>query len=144
MSAEAALDAIEAAFGTLERPANDELLHEQCADDGDLFELYEIPTWRAMTDEQVIRNYAAPSFLSPLGFRYFLPAYMSFGLRNPETPEVVVESTIFHLAPFGELDEFARSKFSLFTPEQRHATRRFLETLSEHHDTAAALDFWSE
>ena len=144
MTAEAALAAITDAFADVERPANDELLHEQCADDGDLLELYEVPDWREMSDQQVVNNYAAPSFLSAAGFRYFLPAFMAFGLRNPDTREVVVESTVFHLTPGGGLDEFVRSKFTLFTPAQREATRLFLEAMSEHHDTATALAYWSD
>jgi hypothetical protein len=139
---DAALAAIEDAFGSLQRPPNDRLLHEQCADDGDLLELYDVTSWQAMDDELVIRNYAAPAFLSPAGFRYFLPAFMSFALRNPRSPEVVVESTVWHLSPFGEADEFVRSKFTLFTPAQRRATRLFLEAMSDEHDTAAALEHW--
>ena len=33
--------------------------------------------WRELTDAQVEREYAALSFLSPAGYRHFIPAYLS-------------------------------------------------------------------
>ena len=86
-----AAQAVDAGFSRTERPPNEELLHPRCADDGDLRELYEVEDWREMSDELVVNNYAAPSFLSAAGFQYFLPAFISYALRNPESPEFVIE-----------------------------------------------------
>ena len=137
---ERALAALDA-FAGVERPANADLLHPQCMDDGDLLELYEVGDWREMSDQLVINSYAAPSFLSADGFRYFLPAFMRFGLQNPTSPEVVTESIIFHLGP-GEWDDFGRSKLASITPEQAGAIRLFLQAMSEEYDTEAALAVW--
>lgn len=138
-----ALEALARAFADVERPANADLLHPECMDDGDLLELYEVGDWREMSDELVINNYAAPSFLSADGFRYFLPAFIRFALQNPASPEVVVESTIFHLTSGGEFDEFVRSKFASITPEQADAICLFLAAMATEHDTSVALEFWN-
>jgi hypothetical protein len=137
---ERALAALDA-FADVERPANADLLHPQCMDDGDLLELYEVGDWREMSDQLVIGSYAAPSFLSADGFRYFLPAFMRYALRNPTSPEIVAESIIFHLGP-GEWDEFGRSKLASITPQQAGAIRLFLKAMSTEHDTGAALALW--
>ena len=139
-----ALRAVMSAFADVERPLNEDLLHPQCMDDGDLLELYEVSDWREMTDEQVVRNYAALSFLSAAGFRYFLPAFLSYGLRDPDTPEVAVESAIFHLDPGQSLRDFAISKFELLDEAQRGAIRQFLEAMRGHHDVAGSLSYWAD
>ena len=73
---------IEEAFADAPRPSNEDLLHERCMDDNDIVRLYPIAHWREMPDELVESEYAALSFLSPDGFRHFIPAYMGFALRH--------------------------------------------------------------
>src|SRR5919109_4043853 len=90
---------IEVAFGDAPRPSNEGLLHERCADDNDIVHLYPISHWREMPDELVESEYAALSFLSPEGFRHFIPAYMRFTLRHLESGAAAVDSTIWSLAP---------------------------------------------
>ena len=134
-----AAQAVDVGFSRVERPANEELLHPRCMDDGDLLELYEVTDWREMRDELIVRSYAAPSFLSAAGFRYFLPAFLSYGLRNPDSPEFVIESTIFHLTPG---DDFTESRFTLFDGPQRHAIRLFLEAMAPQYEVEAAVAYW--
>ena len=128
------LRAVETAFADAPRPANDELLHADCRDDGDIAALYGIPHWRNVPDEVVIGEYAALSFLSPAGFRHFLAAYLAFALRNPETDAYTVESTIFALTPIegnARLREFMISKYGLLDSAQRAAIVAFLEAMAE-------------
>ena len=94
-----ALARIESAFRDAPRPSNDELLHERCMDDNDLVRLYDVAHWREMPDELVESEYAALSFLSPDGFRHFIPAYMLWVLRHPGAADAVVDSTIWALSP---------------------------------------------
>lgn len=148
VSKEEALDRIEAAFAAVPRPANDELLHSDSFDDMDLESLYPIESWREMTDDDVINSYAAPSFLSPAGFRHFLPAYMRFALRNPDSSEAVVSATIWGLDPsmYSErIAAYARSKYVLLDNEQRAAIVAFLEAMTESsygEDAVRALREW--
>jgi hypothetical protein len=145
-TSEDAIAAIEAAFGNEKRPANDELLHPDCADDMDLEHIYPIPHWRDMADEDVIAGYASLSFFSAAGFRHFIPAYMLFVLRHPESPEAVVSSTIWAFDPTiyeTNLRDFVASKFALLDGDQRTAIAAFLEAMSEHDpDAARARAYW--
>jgi hypothetical protein len=143
-----ALDAIDAAFGDTPRPDNEALLHERCFDDNDIVRLYELEHWRDMSDDLVESEYAALSFLSPEGFRHFIAAYMRFALRHPDSGAAAVDSTVWGLWPFvyedAEIREFAASKLTLFTDDQRAAVIAFLDAMSglHHEDAAKALRYW--
>jgi hypothetical protein len=147
-----ALAQIDAAFGDAPRPPDDELLHEQCMDDNDIVRLYPIPHWREMPDELVESEYAALSFLSPDGFRHFIPSYMGFTLRRLDSGAAAVDSTIWSLAPvFYEdpaIKDFTVSKLTSFTDSQRAAVMAFLEAVIETGDdyvadqAAKALSWW--
>jgi hypothetical protein len=95
-----------------------------------------------MPDELVETEYAALSFLSPEGFRHFIPAYMGFALRRLGSGAAAVDSTIWSLAPvFYEdagLQDFAVSKLSALTEEQRAAVIAFLEAVVELGDAYVA------
>ena len=147
-----ALAQIEEAFADAPRPPNEGLLHELCMDDNDLIYLYEVERWRDMPDELVESEYAALSFLSPDGFRHFIPAYMGFTLRRLDSGAAAVDSTIWSLAPvFYEdtaIKDFTVSKFASFTDSQRAAVMAFLEAVIETGDdyvadqAAKALSWW--
>ena len=146
---EEVLAQVESAFAAVERPHNDELLHPDSFDDMDLVPLYEIESWRDMTDHDLIESYAAPSFLSAAGFRYFFPGYMRFSLTNPDSPEAVVSATIWALDPslYSErIAAYARSKYELFDEAQRAALVSFLEAMTESSygdDARRALREWT-
>lgn len=142
---EQVLRQLDAAFADAPRPANEDLLHEQCFDDGDIAALYGIGHWRDVPDDIVEREYAALSFLSAAGFRHFIPAYMSWVLRHPKSPAAVVDSTLWALAPSRnppELVAFALSKFMLLDEAQRAAIAAFLEALKDLEDVDEALEYW--
>jgi hypothetical protein len=128
-----AFAAIERAFAGAPRPPDEALLHPQCFDDNDIVALYAYAHWRDVPDEVVEREYAALSFLSPDGFRHFLPAYMRFTLGHPGSGAAAVDATIWSLAPGMYADEdlraFARSKYATFDDEQRVAVVGFLDAV---------------
>ena len=148
ISKDEALIRIDATFAGVPRPDNGELHHPESYDDMDLQRLYEIRSWRDMTDQDVIEEYAALSFLSAAGFRYFLPAYMRFALLNPDSPQAVVSSTIWALDPNLYSDgiaAYARSKYALFDEAQRAAVVAFLEAMTDSSygdDALRALQEW--
>jgi len=143
-----ALGTVERAFRDVPRPPNAELRHPDCFDDSDLAPLYAFASWRDMTDADIIGSYAAPSFLSAAGFRFFLPAYLSYALRNPNSAEACVSTTIWHLDPAlydEKIAAFTRSKFELLDAAQRAAVIAFLIAMreSEYADDAEhALGSW--
>ena len=143
---------IDTAFADTPRPANEELLHERCFDDNDIVRLYPLAHWKRMPDELVESEYAALSFLSPDGFRHFIPAYMGFALRRLDSGAAAVDSTIWSLAPVfyedAAIQEFTVSKFASFTDGQRAAVIAFLEAVIETGDdyvaeqAGKALSWW--
>jgi hypothetical protein len=149
-----ALEQIEEAFAGARRPPNDALLHERCMDDNDIVYLYPVEHWRDMPDDLVESEYAALSFLSPDGFRHFIPAYMGFALRRLDSGAAAVDSTIWSLAPIfyddPGLQDFTVSKFSTLTDAQRAAVIAFLEAVVEQGDdyvaeqAGKALAWWRD
>jgi hypothetical protein len=147
-----ALAQIDAAFGDARRPPDDQLLHERCMDDNDIVRLYPVPHWREMPDDLVETEYAALSFLSPDGFRHFIPAYMGFTLRRLDSGAAAVDSTIWSLAPVfyedAAIQDFTVSKFATLSEPQREAIVAFLEAVIEIGDdyvteqAGKALSWW--
>jgi hypothetical protein len=91
---------------------------------------------------------AALAFLGAAGFRHFLPAYMSYALRNPRSEWSAVESAVSALAPgSGDLREFSISKYKDLGAAERGAILAFLEALEARDDfgdpiLADALAHW--
>ena len=145
-----AVAAIETAFGGLAPPGDAALLHPQCMDDNDIAEFYGAPAWRDLPGDLLVRNYAAPSFFSAAGFRYYLPAFMVWALRNAASPEYLAEATLraFDPGSAGEpLHGFQVSKFALFDAAQRGAVVTFLQTFCKDDDLgslaeAALANYW--
>jgi len=145
---------IEDAFADAPRPSNDDLLHERCMDDNDIARLYPIAHWQDMPDDLVESEYAALSFLSPDGFRHFIPAYMAFALRHLDSGAAAVDSTIWSLAPVFYEDagirDFVLSKLSSLGDDQRAAAIVFLEAVCEVGDdyvaaqAEKALGYWRD
>jgi hypothetical protein len=142
------IELIDRAFGDAPRPDDSDLLHPKSMDDHDIERLYGIRHWRDVPEAIVEQEYAALFFLSPAGFRHFLPAYMSYALRHPRTDQAVVGSTIFALRPAtDDLRDFTLSKFTLFDAAQRAAVVGFLEAMSKFDDlgdvtVVEALAYW--
>jgi hypothetical protein len=145
---------IEQAFEDAPRPSNDGLLHERCMDDNDIVRLYPVAHWRDMPDELVESEYAALSFLSPDGFRHFIPAYMGFTLRRLGSGAAAVDSTIWSLAPVfyddPGIQDFVVSKLATLTESQRDAVVAFLDAVGElggdylSDQANQALSYWRE
>lgn len=145
---------IEQAFEDAPRPSNDGLLHERCMDDNDIVRLHPVAHWRDMPDELVESEYAALSFLSPDGFRHFIPAYMGFTLRRLGSGAAAVDSTIWSLAPVfyddPGLQDFVVSKLATLTESQRDAVVAFLDAVGELGDDYVAdqanqaLSYWRD
>ena len=143
---DAAAARVEEAFAEAPRPGNADLLHPACSDDMDIEHLYAVSSWRDLGDRDVIGGYAALAFLSPAGFRHFVPAYLRWVLRHPDSAEAVVDSTVwaFHAEMYDRsLRPFVRSKWELLDGPQRDAVSAFLEAMTPHHEDAdATLAAW--
>ncbi len=151
---ERTLATIDAAFADTPRPADEELLHERCFDHSDVRALYPVAHWHELPDEVVETEYAALSFLSPAGFRHYIPAYMGFALRRLGSGAAAVDSTIWSLAPDfyddPDLRDFVNSKLAALDADQAAAVVAFLMAVvelgdeSERADATKALRHWRE
>jgi hypothetical protein len=138
------LATIDVAFAGAPRPPDAELLHERCFDDNDIVALYGTAHWRDLDDATIEREYAALSFLSPAGFRHFIPAYLRFALRRLDSGAAAVDSTIWSLSPprYDDpgLQAFAASKLEPLDERQRAAAVAFLEAVRELGDEHVAAE----
>lgn len=88
--------------------------------------------WWDVPDEDIESFDAALNFLDPVGFLYYVPAYLSWTLRNFETSESsAVDAVGFglsnvHLLGDEELAAWNRDRWSRFTREQGAVILRFL------------------
>jgi len=131
-------------------PADDELLHSDCRDDVDILEFYGGIKWQEMTDDMVVYVYAAPTAFSAKAFQYYLPAYLIWTLRNPDSPDYAGESTLLALdpgTPDESLHDFRKSKFAMLTLEQRGLVREVLCHFANHAyfgelAETALLNYW--
>jgi hypothetical protein len=140
-----AITIVAAAFADTPRPTNVELLHEECHDDLDIRGLYPTARWQDVDDTIIEYEYAALFFLSPGGFRFFLPAYMTWVLEHPYSEAAVVDSTIRALTPqAGELEAFSLSKFTELNAKERAAIVAFLDamTVNKELETSGAIEYW--
>ncbi len=129
------VEEIRAAFEGAEPPADDRILHPDCRDDVDILEFYGGVRWQDMTDENVIYSYAAPTAFSAEAFRYYLPAFLIWTLKNLDSVEYASESILLALDPGTDkelLHDFRKSKFDAMTPDQVAVVRKFLWHVSEH------------
>ncbi|MDH3791629.1 MAG: hypothetical protein OEU25_04280 [Rhodospirillales bacterium] len=86
--------------------------------------------WRDVPADVLAREHASLCFMSAWGFQFYLPAYMSWVLGNPEDPSASVEHVLYQFdpgAPNDELHPFQVSKYRLLTPDQVGAIVAFLE-----------------
>jgi hypothetical protein len=75
-------------------------------------------------------------FLDPIGYRYYLPAYMTWSLTNLNSPRdtTSIDATIFSLTR-GEdekYEEWELDRFKTFMPVQSKAIGAFLRYLEAH------------
>lgn len=134
--------AIRDVFAEVPRPEDDQLLHPSCMDDGDIEWLYGRGAWAELVDEGVEPDYASLAFLSPEGFRHFLPLYMIWSLNHPDS--LVADSTVYALTPIpGDLHVFMTSKWSTFDDAQTAAVVAFLRELATE-EAEAALESWAD
>ncbi|SLN65124.1 hypothetical protein RUM8411_03234 [Ruegeria meonggei] len=121
-------------------------------DDVDILEFYGGVRWQDLTDQIIESGYAAPNAFSAKAFQYYLPAYLIWTLRNPDSPLYVGESVLLALNPGTSkemLRHFRKSKFSLLTFGQQETVQKFLYHLADNPNhselaEAALLTYWMD
>lgn len=106
--------------------------------------------WQDISDEQLALNWPI-SFFDPIGFRYYMPAYLTYYLRWMNVDEDEwddsafhgngSDSLFYHLSAGhlkGEIEDHFLLKFEIFTPAQGRAIAHFLELEGEYTDACIA------
>ncbi|MGI9352860.1 MAG: DUF6714 family protein [Rhizobiaceae bacterium] len=146
------IDKFGSAFGDLNPPSDEQLLHPDCCDDVDILEFYGGIRWQDLTDKEIVYGYAAPTSFSPKAFRYYLPAYACWTLRNLDSKEYASESFLLALDPGTEhemLHQFRKSKFDEISAAEAKLIQQFLWYVSDHPNLGefadnALANYWME
>lgn len=145
---------IEAAFADAIKPEDDRIGYDP--HDGESQELayaFKGKHWKDIPREDL--QYNSSTFLSPEGFRYYLPAYLLAALDDHGD---LLPRSVYGLMPdppdrpsTDGLSEWQRTRFEPLSPLQKHAVRAFLEyvrdkfsqNFPESHAPGAALErYW--
>lgn len=89
--------------------------------------------WQQVPDEDLRTHDSALSFLDPIGFHYYIPAFMVWDLRNIDNSDPEYWSNSFDSLDFylgvaynDRIDPYFHKRLTHFTPKQRKAVARFL------------------
>ena len=104
--------------------------------------------WQDVPDEQLALNWPL-HFFDPIGFRYYVPAYITYHLRwvddyiakEADAPlkfngnnDVSLEYHFSAAYKKGEIENYFLAKFEMFTPAQGRAIAHFLQLEAERED----------
>ena len=91
-------------------------------------------SWPEVPDADIERYYTILSFLDLTGYRYYIPAYMTWALRHYDTsPSASVDGSIFTFAlarDTPEMRAWQAERWSVFDEAQILAIRHFLEYMA--------------
>jgi hypothetical protein len=86
--------------------------------------------WQDVPIEHIEKCQAALSFVDKIGMKFYLPAYMTWYLKNFGTSAMLTDHTLYSLhnhAKDNQLAEYHKERFSLFTAEQLRACALFVK-----------------
>jgi len=87
--------------------------------------------WSEIPDETLCFHHDALGFLSPVGVRYLLPAFMVAAIDHPSSPVVDVLVDLLTRPREPREEQVFVETMSAFTDSQRAAIRSFLEYLRD-------------
>jgi len=125
MDVEAYIKRLYIAFDQAPRPRPEEITPHRCGEcDEVAARLAPHPHAEVPDDDMDWLGDSLP-LLGPTAFRYFLPSFVAFCLRNPQSS---VDALInYNLAPSGSLDDGERNRFRWFSVAERQVIAEFVE-----------------
>jgi hypothetical protein len=142
------VDRIRAVFGRLSPPGLDRLCSPPVTEDGeDLIADFGGKHWSELPIPTVFYNRAGLSSLSPEGFRFYLPAFMTASLTatSEEGRGDISQYTMWSLAPDPESASRFQERISLLTDEEREVVREFLAALAARWPAwGSAMTAWTK
>ena len=157
LSKDALVKQIRQAFLGVNRPPDEKLLHFPNMGDELWVESYLGNTetdWKNIKPDKIEHEYAALTAFSPAAFVYYLPAYMTWVLKNCATSSSnTVDHTLYAL-DLTDREEAVRGimedRFSALSQEQAHVVLEFLKYMSELREVdnkaahRAIASFWNK
>jgi hypothetical protein len=131
-----AVELIRSAFAGVDREGGTSLHQAQVLDDyGSDEELRAAAAldadrrWEDVPSHDIESHTSALSFVDPIGFRYYIAAYMVWSLEHYESSDSFsVDHTIYSLSSSMSQED----RFDLLSREQVHAITGFLQYMAEH------------
>jgi hypothetical protein len=99
--------------------------------------------WEDVPDRLIEENDSALCFLDPMGFRYYLPAYMVWSLRNHETSETFSHNhpiCSLALSDSGSMRRWQLELFQVFNDTQAKAICIFLRFMAQRDELIVCVD----
>jgi hypothetical protein len=99
--------------------------------------------WEDVPDQLIEENDSALCFLDTKGFRYYLPAYMVWSLRNHETSVTFSHNhpiCSLALSGSGRMRRWDLERFEAFNDEQARAICRFLRFMAQRDELIVCVD----
>ena len=97
--------------------------------------------WHEVADSAIMEECSALTAVTSEGFRFFLPVYMCWVVRNPKSSYNTVDHTIYALNLSNRCAETRSAmleQFSVLSISQAGAVRRFLEWAASQSDSVDA------
>lgn len=113
----------------------------ECEECWELENTFENKNWKTIDDKIVEENFSNLSLFSSEAFNYFLPAYLTYSLKN-FNDNFVCEFTIYALTPNNNGLDYWNYRFEKFTDEQMNVIYDFLSLVLEKSDDN--FDFFHE
>ena len=86
--------------------------------------------WQEIPDSTIRKCSHALPFLDQIGWRYYVPAYMSWSIRHVADRESdSVDSTIY---TFSHFDDAGYARYQSLSASQLTVVRRFLQFMADH------------
>ena len=120
---------IQEAFAATELPPPETMINNHCCECADVSAAFAGKRWPEVTLDDVMRGREI-ALLTPAAWRYYLPAFLTWTIRAPETVDVLQDNLVYQLEPPRDgqgVPEWFNERAVDFSAEQRRAIVGFLE-----------------
>ena len=113
---------IDAAFGARPYPGDDNITHHPCTECAEMAAYFKGRSWRSVTGEELRLEGQGDSLFTVPAYCYFLPAYLTAAIREPEAADVCVDHLTYRFGP-KEDDAWGRGRLGEILSELSRTER---------------------
>ena len=117
------------AFAETVQPASEALVNNHCCECAEVSAIYAPKRWMDVSLDDVLRG-RETALLSAAAWRYYLPAFMIWAIREPHAVDVLQDNLVYQLEPPADgrgVPEWFDERAQGFTVPQRRAIVAYLE-----------------